>query len=148
MREYLRKRTAEYRARGESYRGRWRTPEQRAALDELPRDPEKRRKRKQESWQRRRAQKLMAPYEVFQHREIYERDGWICGLCNRPVDPALQYPDPWSATLDHIIPLSPVYRGTHTRDNVQLAHKDCNERKGDRLDWKLDDYPEAAPEPR
>lgn len=34
-------------------------------------------------------------------------------------------------TLDHIIPLSKG--GTHTWDNVQLAHMSCNAGKCDRL---------------
>ena len=35
------------------------------------------------------------------------------------------------ATLDHIIPR---YHGGHTtKDNVQLAHKACNEKKGNSL---------------
>lgn len=135
MSKYLREKTAEYRARGESYRGRWRTPEERAALDLLQEDPVKRRARKQEGWHRRRAQKRTMPYEVFRHVDIYERDGWICGLCKNAVDPALRHPDPWSATLDHVIPLGPPHGGTHTRDNVQLAHRDCNVRKQDRLNW-------------
>ena len=43
------------------------------------------------------------------------------------VDKDLMWPDPMSASLDHIVPLS--RGGTHTLDNVQLAHLACNERK-------------------
>lgn len=147
MAKYQRDKTAEYRARGESYKGRWRTSEQRAALDTLPKNPEKNRARKQEGWQRRRAQKRTMPYETFRHVEIYERDNWICGLCNRPVDRTLHHSDPMSESLDHVIPLGPPHGGTHTRDNVQLAHRDCNSRKGDRLYWTPeveDAYTDAA----
>jgi len=61
--------------------------------------------------------------ERFSPGEIYERDGWQCGICQQHVEPA-------DATLDHIIPLS--RGGPHTRANVQLAHRRCNSRKGAR----------------
>lgn len=49
----------------------------------------------------------------------------ICSICGRPVDKTLKYPDPNSATVDHIIPVS---RGGHPSDlsNLQLAHLKCN----------------------
>jgi len=73
--------------------------------------------------------------EQFDAREVFERDGWVCQLCQEPVDRALQWPDPRSPSLDHRIPLSwGVERGgVHTRANSQLAHLDCNNRKGARL---------------
>lgn len=55
---------------------------------------------------------------------IYERDNWTCGICGKPVDKRLGYPDHKSATIDHIIPIA--QGGTHTQDNVQCAHWDCN----------------------
>src|SRR5699024_2990102 len=59
---------------------------------------------------------------------FFDRDGWICGICDDPVDRAMEYPDPMSVSLDHIIPLSKG--GSHTPENVQCAHLDCNLRKG------------------
>jgi hypothetical protein len=56
--------------------------------------------------------------------EIFERDGWICGLCDGPVDKTVKWPDPMSASLDHVIPI--VAGGTHTANNVQCSHLDCN----------------------
>jgi len=73
--------------------------------------------------------------EPLTHGEIGERDGWICGLCHLPVDPALKWPHPQSRVLDHVIPLA--RGGTHTSDNVQIAHWLCNARKGARLDDEL-----------
>lgn len=63
-------------------------------------------------------------------KDIYERDCWRCGICNRRVDKRLTYPHLRSASLDHIEPLA--CGGTHTKDNVQLAHLNCNIRKGSR----------------
>jgi 5-methylcytosine-specific restriction endonuclease McrA len=56
----------------------------------------------------------------------------ICGICGRPVDKALKYPHPLSASVDHIIPVS---RGGHPSDieNLQLAHWTCNRQKSDKM---------------
>lgn len=81
--------------------------------------------------QRRRAQKYQAPFEKFLDAEIFERDGWACQLCMQPVDPDLRWPDPFSASLDHITPLSKG--GHHLRSNCQLAHLRCNIKKADSL---------------
>jgi len=58
---------------------------------------------------------------------IYKRDNWICQICGKKVNPKLKYPDPMSASIDHIVPLS--LGGTHERKNLQLAHWICNVRK-------------------
>lgn len=59
---------------------------------------------------------------------VYERDGFICQICHRPVKMAAKVPHPKAPTLDHIIPLAAG--GTHEYANVQLAHFACNVRKG------------------
>ena len=53
-------------------------------------------------------------------------------ICGRPVNFDLKFPDPWSATLDHIIPIS---KGGSVVDieNLQLAHLQCNRMKASRL---------------
>lgn len=71
--------------------------------------------------------------EEFHCLEIFERDNWICQLCNKPVDRRIRYPSWWCATLDHIVPLSKG--GQHTRDNVQCSHRRCNEIKSDSLSF-------------
>jgi hypothetical protein len=67
---------------------------------------------------------------VYRH-EVMERDGWICGVCGDEIDPALDYPDKMSASLDHIIPLTKG--GAHNMGNVQAAHLLCNIIKSDYL---------------
>lgn len=66
------------------------------------------------------------------NRKIILATQSICGICGRPVDKSLKYPDPMSATVDHIIPVSkngdPV-----SLDNLQLAHRCCNRAKGDKM---------------
>lgn len=80
---------------------------------------------------RRRARVRCLPSERFAPSEIFERDGWRCGVCLCSVDGALAYPNPMSASLDHVIPLSKG--GAHTRDNTQCAHLQCNVAKGAKL---------------
>lgn len=53
----------------------------------------------------------------------------VCALCGKPIDKSLPSPHPMSAEVDEIIPISkggsPI-----DRDNVQLVHRRCNQRKG------------------
>lgn len=55
----------------------------------------------------------------------------ICGICGRPVDKSLKYPDPMSPTVDHIIPCAKG--GSDDLDNLQLAHRKCNRMKSDKM---------------
>lgn len=73
------------------------------------------------------------------HRMTYERNKKrilatqeACGICGMPVDKTLKYPDPYSPTIDHIIPVS---KGGHPSDinNLQLAHFKCNRLKSDKI---------------
>lgn len=68
--------------------------------------------------------------EPVERGAIFERDGWVCGLCGKSIDPGLVFPHPLSATVDHIVPLSAG--GAHSPENVQAAHLTCNARKGNR----------------
>jgi hypothetical protein len=68
--------------------------------------------------------------EPYTHGEIAQRDGWRCQLCRKPVNPRKRFPDPMSASIDHIVPIS--QGGTDMRSNVQLAHLFCNMSKGNR----------------
>jgi 5-methylcytosine-specific restriction endonuclease McrA len=56
----------------------------------------------------------------------------VCGICGRPVDKTLRYPDPMAPTVDHIVPIA---KGGHPSDidNLQLAHFCCNRAKSDKL---------------
>lgn len=74
--------------------------------------------------------------------QVFDRDGWICGICSGPVDPALKYPDLQSASLDHIIPLAAG--GTHEPDNCQCSHFLCNSRKSDTLPSLISDMEVSA----
>ncbi|MEU3903309.1 HNH endonuclease [Streptomyces goshikiensis] len=76
--------------------------------------------------------------QVFAPLDVHTRDQWICQLCRLPIDPKVAWPDPMSASVDHIVPLS--RGGQHSMINVQSAHLSCNSSKGDRIE---DDQPES-----
>ena len=79
------------------------------------------------------------PDRQGEHRRAFERNSRIilktreiCGICGRPVNKKLRYPDPMAPSVDHIIPVS---RGGHPSDidNLQLSHWICNRQKSDKL---------------
>lgn len=96
------------------------------------RDPEKVRAANQAKNWRRRARLKGVESEPYTTDEIAQRDGFRCGLCRRDVNMSLRRPHPRSSSIDHIVPLSKG--GDDTRANVQLAHLDCNIRKGNTVD--------------
>lgn len=92
--------------------------------------------RRRNNYHKRRALKAgSSAGPAFSNADVFERDGWVCGLCGGPVSPDVVYPDPLSASLDHVVPLS--RGGAHSLDNSQLAHLACNVRKGAREDSVL-----------
>lgn len=66
--------------------------------------------------------------------EIFERDGWRCGICEQPIDPAAEYPDLAAATIDHIKRLADG--GTDSAENVQSAHFLCNIQKRELIETR------------
>lgn len=86
--------------------------------------PEKHR----ETEQRRRTRKKGGVCENINSIEIYERDNWTCQICHEAVGRELKWPNPKSASLDHIIAIA--MGGSHTEGNVQLAHLRCNIKAG------------------
>lgn len=55
-----------------------------------------------------------------------------CAICGREVDKSLPYLDPLAPEVDEIIPVS---RGgsPYDWDNLQLVHRICNQRKGNKM---------------
>ena len=60
-----------------------------------------------------------------------------CAICGREVDKTLHYLDPLAPEVDEIIPVS---RGgsPYDWDNLQLVHRVCNQRKGNRMAGDID----------
>jgi hypothetical protein len=88
---------------------------------------EKSRELERNSTHRRRARKRAAESEVFEAIEVFERDGWVCGICRRRISKKRRWPDSLCVSLDHIIPLS--LGGPHTRANTRATHLRCNVRR-------------------
>lgn len=71
---------------------------------------------------------------------LIERDGTLCTWCCREMIrmPIMPFED-CSAymTLEHIVPMK--HGGTHDLFNLALACFECNNDRGDCLDWELND---------
>lgn len=89
-----------------------------------------RRERDRDTKSRRRARKRGVGLGRVHRRRIFERDGWTCQICHRPLARARVAPHPMSPSIDHIVPLAAG--GRHEPLNVQAAHLLCNSKKGDR----------------
>lgn len=87
-------------------------------------------------------------YETITLEKLIERDKGICHICGKKVAKQERmkagvksvlhaaYP-----TVDHIIPIS--RGGSHTWENVKLAHLSCNSIKGGSNRIPLDAYPQV-----
>lgn len=71
------------------------------------------------------------------HWAVHQVFNGVCGICNHKTQPPEIWDIwdgkswmPFAPTVDHIIPVSRA--GTHTWDNVQLAHALCNSLKSAR----------------
>lgn len=60
-------------------------------------------------------------------RVLALRDGTNCGICGETVDLDRKHPDPFSPSVDHVIPRA--RGGTDEASNLQVAHLTCNQKK-------------------
>lgn len=67
------------------------------------------------------------------HEEVAERDGFLCHICEQPVDMGLPRTSKMGATLDHVVPIA--RGGVDSLENLKLAHWVCNVRKSDKV-WE------------
>lgn len=63
--------------------------------------------------------------------KLLQCNGPVCGICSLVIRLDVDWAHPLSLTLDHIVPLSAG--GTHAESNLQLAHRRCNDEKGEAL---------------
>lgn len=60
--------------------------------------------------------------------QVLARDGWVCRLCNLPIDPSLRPPHPGSASVHHVTDRALV--GDDPRALLS-THRACNAAAGD-----------------
>ena len=83
-----------------------------------------------------RAKKNGGQYAYYTRKQIFDRDGYDCYLCQEPVDlnaPHIQGQPGWETYphVEHVVPLA--LGGDDTLENVKIAHAKCNVDKGTRL---------------
>lgn len=112
-------------------------------LDRIRKEQTRKNKRAQEKlYELRRQDRINSHGEIDKDIELsrlYKRDNGICYLCGLPCNYEDYYISDNGAfivgrdypSIDHVIPLSKG--GTHTWDNVKLAHFRCNTLKRDNL---------------
>lgn len=61
------------------------------------------------------------------HRAVLRRGHPPCALCHEEIDYTLRSPDPMSFVIDHKVPLA--RGGADDLDNLQPAHRTCNQAK-------------------
>lgn len=102
-------------ARNPHWNGGVRQSDKRTPLEHAARSAEKR-------------AKLFGAYsEPVSLDAVIARDGMVCRICGSEVAAGKLR----ELSFDHIVPLSKG--GTHTEDNIQVAHFVCNQRKGNRV---------------
>lgn len=75
-----------------------------------------------------RARNRLVRTEKVKLETLRDKAAGHCGICKEELDSTLVFPNPYSTSIDHIVPLSKD--GSHTLENLQLAHLQCNVRKG------------------
>lgn len=80
---------------------------------------------------RRRVQRAGRPVERYAAADVFERDGWVCRLCDQPIEREAKWPAAKSPSIDHIVPVS--LGGADVVANVQAAHFGCNIAKSNRM---------------
>lgn len=69
------------------------------------------------------------PVRPSDRRIVFERDGFVCQLCDEPTEPDADPLSDWYPTVDHIVPQSKG--GGHEPENLRCAHRWCNSVRGD-----------------
>ena len=80
---------------------------------------------------KRRAALRLVKVEDVESIAVFDRDGWVCGICETGIPRVTVWPHPQSPSLDHVIAIS--LGGDHSYSNTQAAHLACNMSKGARL---------------
>lgn len=80
---------------------------------------------------RKRRARTNGRHEAIRLCDLVSRDSGICYLCGHGVDMSADRASGEYGSIDHVHPLS--RGGTHTWDNVKLAHRACNIKKRNKI---------------
>lgn len=61
-------------------------------------------------------------------RKIIDRDGARCWLCGNPIDISFGPHHAMAPSRDHVVPIS--RGGSNAPENIRLAHRRCNNARG------------------
>lgn len=75
-------------------------------------------------------QGIVKPAYIW-HELVLETYGFICYLCDSPIDMKLPRTSKRGATIDHVVPIS--RGGADELENLRLVHWECNNRKSNKL---------------
>jgi len=64
-------------------------------------------------------------------RQLWEEQNGCCWWCGKEIDLYLDPNHPLAATIDHLIPVS--VGGKDVLSNLVVAHRVCNEARGNRM---------------
>lgn len=73
------------------------------------------------------------PKDDTARRTVYARvrtEERVCWLCHQLIDLELNWPDPMSFSVDHVLPASTHQHLALERSNLHAAHLKCNRRRG------------------
>lgn len=84
---------------------------------------------------KRKALKLNNEHVKYRDIDILNRDCWVCQICGRKINKKLKWPDPYSKSIDHIVPLSKG--GADAPVNLQATHLRCNMGKNNKCGGQL-----------
>ncbi len=80
---------------------------------------------------KRRASKRGLESEHYTKQEVLEKTSGKCSICGKEINSSIKFPDPYSFTFEHVVPLSKG--GSNKLINVMPAHYLCNVRKGNKV---------------
>lgn len=69
-----------------------------------------------------------ATRRTIRRLHIFERDGYVCWMCEERCDSSARVPQLNAPTIDHLVPR--VHGGTHDEANLATACFACNSRRG------------------
>lgn len=67
----------------------------------------------------------------------WRAEGLPCYRCHRPIDWSCKYPDPGSATFEHIVPVALGGALVPAPEDCAVSHWSCNSRHGARMQAKM-----------